>query len=533
MARRGLVSKGMGQGPQGGGGSALMPKGEKPKGPQLLPVAEVARRLRVEPSQVDAWLQKDQLRGGEAGIRPYDFKKFQLDFPEEIKRAQQEAVQEKTNKTKQKPKKGFLSKFKSIFGGGKEEEGGEGQLAKENQRLKAELQKLQKNKSPGKGSSSREMEEKIRFLEKQASESRALEAELATLKRQLTEQPSHQALLAGAGDGALQREVDEMRRELAEARRVSEQSERFREALRAAQQERDELLATIENLRQDAPGEVAAGEASTEELQRLQQTVAERERALTELEHRAHQVFQENEQLRQFAEQNRQAQSQTQESPLVEELLALQKTNLARFKRLHQLHLQAREQASSAGDQQELEALRSKYEALLKNQGSEDEQKGILEKLSESRVFIAKLKEQNQGLKQQIQSGSSEDSSRVEELESKLREALKTGSNQQQMEAELNSLRKAMESKENQIQKVASRLSDNEKRLAKAMQESARLTELLIERENRLREVSEEYEQEYRDKLENLDRQVSGLQWKLSLREERIAHLESELQRKG
>ena len=144
-----------------------------------------------------------------------------------------------------------------------------------------------------------------------------------------------------------------------------------------------------------------------------------------------------------------------------------------------------------------------------------------------------KLKEQNRGLAEQLQSGQPHDDSRVEELEAQLREALKAGSGHQQMESELNSLRKAMESKENQIQKVASRLSDNEKRLAKAMQESARLTELLIERENRLREVSEEYEQQYRDKLENLDRQVSGLQWKLSLREERIAHLESELQRKG
>ena len=90
-----------------------------------------------------------------------------------------------------------------------------------------------------------------------------------------------------------------------------------------------------------------------------------------------------------------------------------------------------------------------------------------------------------------------------------------------------------MHVKENQVQKVASRLADNEKRLSKAMQESARLTELLIERENRLRELSTEFEQEYRDKMENLDRQVSGLQWKLSLREERIAHLESELLGKG
>ena len=531
MARRGLVSKGMGQGPAAGGGQALMPKGEKPKGPQLLPVAEVARRLRVEPSQVEAWLQKDQLRGGDSGVRPYDFKKFQLDFPEEIKRAQQEAVQEKTNKTKQKPKKGILSKFKSIFGGGKDDEGG-GQLAKENQRLKAELQKLQKNKSPGKSSPSKEMEEKIRFLEKQASESRALEAEVVSLKKKLAEQPGLAGLAAPlGGDESLQREVEEMRQQLTEARRLSEQGERFREALRAAQQERDELLATIENLRQESSSSTGV---PSEELQRLQQTVAEREQALIELEQRARQIFQENEQLRQIAEQAAaHTPQQQQEDPLVEELLAVQRVNLARFKRLHELHLQAQQQAGSAADQQELEELRSKYEALLRNQGSGEEQKDLLEKLSEYRGFITQLKEQNRGFKEQLQSGQSHDDSRVQELEAKLREALKAGSGHQQMEAELNSLRKAMESKENQIQKVASRLSDNEKRLAKAMQESARLTELLIERENRLREVSEEYEQEYRDKLENLDRQVSGLQWKLSLREERIAHLESELQRKG
>lgn len=530
MARRGLVSKGMGQGPAAGGGQALMPKGEKPKGPQLLPVAEVARRLRVEPSQVEAWLQKDQLRGGDAGIRPYDFKKFQLDFPEEIKRAQQEAVQEKTNKTKQKPKKGILSKFKSIFGGGKDDESG-GQLAKENQRLKAELQKLQKNKSPGKGSPSKEMEEKIRFLEKQASETRALEAEVVSLKKQLAEQPGLAGLAAPLGGSeSLQREVEEMRQQLAEAKRLSEQGERFREALRAAQQERDELLATIESLRQ-APS--SGSDVPSEELRRLQQTVAEREQALVELEQRAQQVFQENEQLRQVAEKAAAQPPPQQEDPLVEELLAVQRVNLARFKRLHQLHLQAQQQAGSAADQQELEELRSRYEALLKNQGSGEEQKELLEKLTEYRGFISQLKEQNRGLTEQLQSGQPHDDSRVEELEARLREAQKAGSGHQQMESELNSLRKAMESKENQIQKVASRLSDNEKRLAKAMQESARLTELLIERENRLREVSEEYEQQYRDKLENLDRQVSGLQWKLSLREERIAHLESELQRKG
>ena len=101
------------------------------------------------------------------------------------------------------------------------------------------------------------------------------------------------------------------------------------------------------------------------------------------------------------------------------------------------------------------------------------------------------------------------------------------------MEKELDSLRKGLDAKETQLQKLATKLSDNEKRLSKAMQESARLTELLIERENRLRELSNEFEQEYREKIGNLDRQVSGLQWKLSLREERIAVLESELLRKN
>ena len=132
--------------------------------------------------------------------------------------------------------------------------------------------------------------------------------------------------------------------------------------------------------------------------------------------------------MRQAAEKAAAQPLQQQEDPLVEELLAVQRVNLARFKRLHQLHLQAQNQAGSAADQQELEELRSRYEALLKDQGSGEEQKELLEKLTEYRGFISQLKEQNRGLAEQLQSGQPHDDSRVEELEAQLREALKAGS---------------------------------------------------------------------------------------------------------
>lgn len=521
MTRRGLVSKGMGQGPQSGA-SALMPKGEKPKGPQLLSVADVARRLRVDPSLVEGWLQKGQLRGGNSGIRPYDFDKFRLEHPEEIRRAQQDSAEEKTNKTKQKPKKSLLSKFKSLFGGGDSDDGG--RLAQENKRLKAELQKLQKSTPPGKPST--EIEEKIRFLEKQVSESRTLESEVAALKRRLAEQPETPSYQLPARDEAMAQELEEARRELLAARESQAQGDRLREALQIAQQEREELISTIEELKQ-RPEATDQSPDHSSELQGLQHALQEREQALAELEQRAHQIARENEELREAAQ--RQA-SLEGGDPLIEDLLELQRCNLERFKRLHALHQQVESQSRDDA-RAELNELRARYEAQLQQQNSGEEARELLGQLSESRAFITQLKSENQALQEQLASSHAPD--KVQELEAKLREALQGGSDRQQMETELHSLRKAMDAKENQIQKVASRLSDNEKRLAKAMQESARLTELLIERENRLREVSEEYEQEYRDKLENLDRQVSGLQWKLSLREERIAHLESELHRKS
>jgi chromosome segregation ATPase len=509
----------MGQAPPGGS-SALMPKGDKPKGPQLLPVAEVARRLRVQPSQVEDWLEKGKLRGDAKGVRPYDFKKFQLDNPELINRAKQEAVQQKTTQGKRKPKKGFLSKFKSLFGGGKGEDSGGASLAKENKRLKAELKQLQKSKKPkgGKGGASDDLEEKIRFLEKKASESRALESQVNSLKKQLSDQPPPAAM----GGDAMSREIEAMRAKLVEAERQSKQSERFREALTLAQQERDHLMATIQELKQAPPA------GSSPELQTLQTALAQREHTLAEAEQRIQHMLQENEQLRQTAQQ-----AAPQDDALVEELLSLQRINLDRFKRLRSIYEESlKEQAQGGADPAELQELRTKYEDLLAKQSAGEESQEMIDQLSESRVFIGKLKEENGQLKQQLESTPRSDS-RIRELEEKLQEAVRSGTDHQQVETELISLRKAMDSKENQIQKISSRLADNEKRLAKAMGESARLTELLIERENRLRELSEEFEQEYRDKLENLDRQVSGLQWKLSLREERIAHLESELQRKG
>ena len=547
MARRGLVSKGMG-GPQGGG-SALMPKGEKPKGPQLMPVSEVARLLRVEQSQVDSWISKGQMRGNSSGIRPYDFKKFQLDFAEEIKRAQKESLQQKNQSTKsdRKPKKGFFSRFTGIFGGGKDEDDGAGKkLAQENRKLKDELKKLKKKqKSDGDGGADRELEEKLRYLEKQVSEGRALEAEVARLRRQLKEQPSPQESSGGASPEVM-RELEEARQQLAHAREVAAVAEETRELLAQTQVERDQLKSAFYQLQTQVANESNVADDSAE-VQRLQAAVEEREQALAQMQRRAQDMLLENERLRQEAEEAKQSAppvteepapvTEVKADPLVDDLLALQRVNLERFQKLQALYLESKTESKPeiAPDQTDVYlALEKKYKALLAQQSTENPaHQELMEQLSQSRVSVTRLKEENTRLRSKVNIASEQESERVRELEAQLEAARSQSTDQKFVEKELDSLRKGLDAKETQLQKLASKLADNEKRLSKAMQESARLTELLIERENRLRELSNEFEQEYREKIGNLDRQVSGLQWKLSLREERIAVLESELLRKG
>lgn len=522
-----------------------MPKGggEKPKGPELLPVAEVARRLRVEPSQVEAWMQKDQLRGTENGVRPYDVKKFQLDYQEEIKKAQREALQEKQQpKSSRKPKKsgGILSKFKSIFGGSEETDASsDPNLAKENTRLKAELQKLKKAQGSGRGDDSKDLEEKVRFLETKVSETRALEDEITQLRRQLSQQNTG---TTSEDQGAeLLAQLEATRRELAEAQRQSAQSDRFREALSVAQEERERLEAALQRAQADR----TAPAPPDHRLEELERALQQKDRQLASVQEQATLAEQENERLRASALQVSEPEPIPASSPLVEELLELQELNLARFRRLNDLYLatqsklaEAQESASKEDSRElstELQTLQSKYKLLLAKQGQETPaQREAMEQLTSARGLVAKLKTENEQLREQMtQAKAAATDQRIQELEQKLRQAEIASGQHNQLETELLTLRRGIEQKEGQVQKVAGKLAENEKRLSKALQESARLTELLIERETKLRELSDEFEQEYRDKIENLDRQVSGLQWKLSLREERIAHLEGELARKG
>jgi myosin heavy subunit len=533
MARRGLVSKSTG-GPQAGGSAGLMSKGEKPKGPELLPVVEVARRLRVEPGQVETWMQKSQLRGSDAGIRPYDFKKFQLDHADEIRRAQKEALQDKQTKSDRKPKKGFLSKFAAIFGGGKSSDDGANQLAQENKLLKQELTKLKKSK-PDNKSSSKDDEEKVRYLEKKASEAKALEIEVAKLKQRIKDQPVPTAAVSEPNED-LVRELEQARYELAQAQQASAEQERFREALSDVQREKAQLQAALTELQASS----AEPNTDSQQLEHLRAALQSREKALVELQARAHEMVEENERLRSEAEA---VPVLPQDNPLADELLELQRLNLERFKRVQALYQSAAEELAKlqaapldqAAATEEFLELQQKYKKLLTQQSSKNPaHQEVMEQLSNSRVTVAKLQEENGRLRGQLSNSDQKAAEkRILELEEKLRQADSKSGSYRLVESELSALKKSVQLKENQLQKVTSRLADNEKRLAKALQESARLTDLLIERENRLRELSKEFEQEYRDKMENLDRQVSGLQWKLSLREERIAHLESELLRKG
>lgn len=543
MARRGLVSKSAG-GPQSGGNAALMPKGEKPKGPDLIPLVEVARRLRVDVSQVESWVQKDQLRGNEAGVRPYDFKKFQLDYPEEVKRAQKEAVQDKQTKADRKPKKsgGIWNKFGSLlgFGGKDDDSAASSKLAKENQNLKRELEKLKKSK-PSKDSGPNELEEKVRYLEGKLSETRALEAEVLQLKKQL--KTSGNGVPADSESSGkiqtLKAELESTRSRMAELEQQSAEASQLRGALQDAHRHQEELEARLEQAEQSSQGS-GTDEA---EVHQLRQTLETLEGNLLDLQRHLSSIQQENQRLRQEMEESTQAPAASgddNQTALIEELLDLQRVNLERFRRLSALYQESQSQLQAAGpssDDAELAELKKRYDELVAQQqqtGTDSAGSELMEQLSAARLTVNKLKEENANLRAQLEEGqSNEAEERVKELEAQIQELKAQGGSQKLMETELSNLRKSMHAKESQVQKVAGRLAENEKRLAKAMQESARLTELLIERENRLRELSNEFEQEYRDKMENLDRQVSGLQWKLSLREERIASLEAELAKKS
>lgn len=557
-----------------------MPKGEKPSPSSFLSVEDVASTLRVQPSQVLEWVQRDQLRGNDSGIKPYDLKKFQLDHGDDIRKAQAKNLKDGQKSVDKRPNKGgggggsFLSR---LFGGKKDDApatssgggGGDATLAQENRRLREEL-KQARAEAPD-PTASAQLEDKVRYLEGKLAKTSSLEAEVNDLRRQLVSAEKATPTV----DPGLERELESTRRELNQARELAQRSESLEDALRDAERERErlreELARTASLSPPPAPG---ADDDATEEL-RLQ--LEESRFALQQAENRLKSVLSDEDgkqdryqrtvsdhqqtiqQLHQEIEALRSAPapaaaepvrptvelSPVDDSPLVEELLALQEVNFSRFARLRDLYDQAQArlaQAPAAVDaateanftrlQSEFDTLRVKHQSLLEaretNLPGHNE---YVEQLAAARVTTTRLKQENTALKTRL-SEADVDSWRqkVDELQQRLTQGSRASdANLELAETELRAVRKSLQSREAQVQKIAGRLQENERALKKALKESTRLTELLIERENRLRDLSIEYEQEYRDKIDNLDRQVSGLQWKLSLREERIASLETEV----
>lgn len=557
MSRRGLVSKNFG--PQGGGsaaGAALMPKGEKPSAGNLMTVEQIATALRVQPKQVNDWIQRGVLRGSSAGVKPYDFEKFKLDSGEEISKGQSKALKDGQKTVDKKPDKsgGILSKFSTLFGRGKGTDAeGDAGLAKENRHLKKELSKL---RSDSKGhANAQELEEKVRYLESQLANAKALETELSDLKHKAGHIGT--SATTDSTSAELEAQIEKYHQEMARTQALTLQSERLQADLKKVQSERDELR---EQLHQ-SPDDQLARAADSRELQRLQNAADAAEKRLEELllESREQRTHLQEEianrestiddlraRLGEAVESRESVSQEALSDPLVPELLALQKTNLQRFARLHGLYQDAKERLaqsqtmtdrSSESDpsvaqlQAEFDSLRSKHQTLLEAQESNDSESGqFAEQLAATRASETRLKQENTQLKQQLSENDLEPwKLKVEALQLRLEESRAGDSGMEQVAAELRSARKNLQSRELQVQKLAGRLQENERALKKALKESTRLTELLIERENRLRDLSTEYEQEYRDKIDNLDRQVSDLQWKLSLREERIAGLESEI----
>ena len=562
MSRRGLVSKSFG--PSGGspGGAALVPKGEGgPPSSGILSIEDVAATLRVTPQQVSEWVRKDMLRANDSGVKPYDLKKFQYDSREEIARAQAQALRESQRPVEKSHQKsvGFFSK---LFGKGKSRPASDDAgLAKENQRLREELKKAKAE--PQDESATSRLEEKVRYLEERLSRTSGLENENAALRQQLATSESAATNFASPDSSELTRELEQTRRELEASRDALLREEELRQELSVLQGERVRLEAEV--FRLESRGETSSADPELErEFSRSQETVrqlearlqhqedqngarlAQLESELTERDRAVTSLQEELEQVRATIDHSEIAPtSEPSQAALVEELLALQEANLARFTRLKELKEQAEQKLSQnpAGEslssdsgfaklQADFDRLRVKHQSLLEARENNDSgQQEFAEQLAAARVTATRLKQENTALKNRLVEADVEGwKLKTDELQRRLREA-SSSSDQglEQMELELRATRKSLQAREAQVQKIAGRVQENERALKKALKESTRLTELLIERENRLRDLSTEYEQEYRDKIDNLDRQVSGLQWKLSLREERIASLESEV----
>ncbi len=559
MSRRGLVSKSFG--PPGGspGGAALVPKGEGgPSGSGYLSVEEVAKTLRVTPAQVSEWVRKDTLRGNDSGVKPYDLKKFQHDSRDEIARAQSQALKEAQKPVEKSHQKsaGFFAK---LFGKGKSVEtpaGSDAALARENKKLKEELRRA-KSETKDEAATSR-LEEKVRYLEDKLGRSAELENELASLRRQMADTEAAGPPRA-SNDAALERQVEELRRELAHAQDAVRQGEAARQELSLIHGERARLESETARLE----SELSLLKQQTEDPNfgspELESQLREARNGLEELENR-HSALQSHLDQRERTIADLEAELENarnasweassspleDQTPLIEELLALQEGNLQRFRRLKELKDQAEqklalgassEESSGPSDgsfprlQAEFETLRVKHQSLLEaRETNTPGHQEFVEQLAAARVTTTRLRQENTALKTRLSETDVEGwKQKVEELQRRLRDAADTDQSLEQMELELRATRKSLQAREAQVQKIAGRVQENERALKKALKESTRLTELLIERENRLRDLSTEYEQEYRDKLDSLDRQVSSLQWKLSLRDERIASLESEV----
>ncbi|MGE0489505.1 MAG: hypothetical protein AB7S38_09855 [Vulcanimicrobiota bacterium] len=130
----------------------------------------------------------------------------------------------------------------------------------------------------------------------------------------------------------------------------------------------------------------------------------------------------------------------------------------------------------------------------------------------------------------------------LEQLRQKLEEELRTSreelrlhkaraatSNESIASQQIAHLQRTVASRDAQVKKLAAKLADMERGLGKAHEESTRLTELLIDRENKLKNVRVTFEKDYEERFKSMERQITGLEWKLSLRDDRIGALEQEL----
>ncbi|MCA9790503.1 MAG: hypothetical protein KC910_01860 [Candidatus Eremiobacteraeota bacterium] len=303
----------------------------------------------------------------------------------------------------------------------------------------------------------------------------------------------------------LESQAQAINEELNEARRENAGIRSFAEAQAARAQALEEQLQQLQG-QSDSGAQV---ESLLKELQLRDQLIAHLEGQLADAQQGSHDG-------QALAEAQQAAQTQvTDLERRIEDLNASHRVELNSLKRSNEVVRLANQRLES-----ELAEMRGGQGKFLPipNKGANDQ--NLTPQLQAAESKIRDLEQLRQRLEEELRSSREE---------MRLQKARAATSNESIASQQIAHLQRTVASRDAQVKKLAAKLADMERGIGKAHEESTRLTELLIDRENKLKNVRVAFEKDYEERFKSMERQITGLEWKLSLRDDRIGALEQEL----